>query len=151
MERINYQSLQPTIERGIAEIYQAQRDILENHLYRESVNYFVTRSDGKKYLTNTIVNRIRHNGREIHDRTGNLRRALYNPQYAINTTAESLTITNSIPLQLRFFDMKHLGNWRIYNRQVWGIMYGKVLGQVKWQLYEQVQDMIRQQIINAAP
>ena len=131
MEKINYQQLRPIIESGIAQVYQAQLDILDKHLYREG-------SKGKL--------KIRHNGREVHDRTGNLRRMLKSPQTTLHVTDDSLSVTNGIPIQLRFFDMKHLGNWRIYNRQVWGILYGKIMGQVKMELYRQVEDLVRQQL-----
>ena len=40
--------------------------------------------------------------------------------------------------------MKHLGNWRVYNRQVWGILYGHTLREIKYEWRQQIADRIRE-------
>lgn len=113
------------ITEGIREIYAAQVDIVDLHLYREGRDKTV---------------RFRNNFREIQNRTGAMRQALYNPKFTVGSAQAIATI----PLQLRFFDMKHLGNWRVYNRQVWGILYGHTLGEIKYEWRQQIADRIRQ-------
>ena len=110
---------------GIKEIYAAQVDIIDLHLYRE----------GKERRV-----KVRNNYRDINDRTGEMRKVLYNPKFTVGD-AQAIS---TIPLQLRFFDMKHLGNWRVYNRQVWGILYGHTLGEIKYEWRQQIAERIRE-------
>ena len=113
------------ITEGIREIYAAQVDIVDLHLYREGRERNV---------------KLRNNYREIQNRSGAMRQALYNPKFTVGDAQAIATI----PLQLRFFDMKHLGNWRVYNRQVWGILYGHTLREIKYEWRQQIADRIRE-------
>lgn len=115
------------ITRGVAEVFRTQREIIDHHLYQE----------GRERTL-----KIRHNGREIHDQSGALRDMLRNPDYHVAVTGGGVVSTATIPLRLRFFDMKHLGNWRVYNRQVWGIMYYDVLRNIKYTTAESLRDTI---------
>ncbi|MDE6235340.1 MAG: hypothetical protein K2M56_06285 [Muribaculaceae bacterium] len=55
-----------------------------------------------------------------------LMQAVGNPQYSLTQRGNGMELIWRIPLQLRFVDMKHLGDWRVYNRQIWPMMYGRV-------------------------
>lgn len=35
------------------------------------------------------------------------------------------------PIEIRFFDMKRILDWKIYNRKLWGIMYKDLLGDIR--------------------
>lgn len=57
-------------------------------------------------------------------------------EHIINTLRQRLTQTqvqgsaaeviSQIPLVMRFVDMRQYGNWEIYNKQVWGMLYRDV-------------------------
>ena len=53
---------------------------------------------------------------------GHLRQRLSQLQVQ-GSTAE---VISQIPLVMRFVDMKRYGNWEIYNKQVWGMLYRDV-------------------------
>ncbi len=44
----------------------------------------------------------------------------------IHVSGSNAEVISQIPLVMRFVDMKNYGNWEIYNKQVWGIMYHDV-------------------------
>ena len=112
------------VKEGVRKIFAAQLDIIDKHLYRE----------GKDATL-----RIRNNGRSIRDRTGAMRQAMSNPRYSVGASQA----VAEVPLQLRFFDMRHLGNWRVYNRQVWGILYGHTLREVKYEWRQEIAERVR--------
>lgn len=68
--------------------------------------------------------------------------ALKNPVYRLSASGSGITSVSTVPLSMRFLDMKHLGNWQIYNRQIWGILYSETLLNIKTEW----RDWIRQRI-----
>ncbi|MFK2251054.1 hypothetical protein ACIXNM_03755 [Bacteroides fragilis] len=50
--------------------------------------------------------------------------------------------TSNIPLYIRFLDMKKHGNYGIYNRQVWGILWNNSLQTIKYGYGKEVRDRI---------
>ena len=44
----------------------------------------------------------------------------------VSVAGSSAEVVSQIPLVMRFVDMKRYGNWEIYNRQVWGMLYRDV-------------------------
>ena len=42
----------------------------------------------------------------------------------------------NVPLYIRFLDMKRKGNWQIYNRQIWGIMYHDVRSRIRYEFQD---------------
>ncbi|EOA52049.1 hypothetical protein HMPREF1214_04873 [Bacteroides sp. HPS0048] len=50
---------------------------------------------------------------------------------------------------MRFMDMKRVGNWQIYNRQVWGILYNNTINAVRYEYGKQVRDQIYARLTNA--
>lgn len=53
------------------------------------------------------------------------------------------------PTYLRFLDMKRLGNYRIYNRPLWGILYRETLVDIKYEFRQWLQKNFTQEIIDA--
>ena len=93
------------LERDARNIYRAQHLIVSQRIYVSGKDLKATR---------------RKKG--IQRRTGRLENALANPDFQIQSAGEKFMVSSNYPLYIRFLDMKHLGNWRIYNRQVWGIL-----------------------------
>lgn len=93
------------LERDARNIYRAQHLIVSQRIYLSGKDLKATR---------------RKKG--IEKRTGTLENALANPDFFIQAEGEKFIVSSNYPLYIRFLDMKHLGNWRIFNRQVWGIL-----------------------------
>lgn len=66
-----------------------------------------------------------------------LKETLFDPQ-------EQNGATITYPLYLRFLDMKRLGNWEIYNRQIWGIIYGDVVKRVRYGYRDWLKDRVNE-------
>lgn len=111
------------LEKGVREILASQRAIASNHL--------------------------RHTGQE---RIGSLRggksrgqilmEELAGASHQVTASAAGVVAETLLPLRVRFLDMKHLGNLRIYNRQVWGTLYGRTLGDIKYEYRERLRSRV---------
>lgn len=105
------------VEKGIRDILEVHRTIAATRIMQKEGGSVRSRRDGS----------VRKSRGEI------LMEALSNPQYHIAQQGGELVSETTVPLMLRFLDMKHLGNYRIYNRQVWGILYHDTLQSVKYE------------------
>lgn len=106
------------ISRAIDDIIKAQRDIAMARVYR--TGYDRTLRQGR--------------GRTVRGRSGELLRALESPVTRVWTPASGgVEARTSLPLYIRFLDMKEHGNYMIYNRQIWGILYSDTLNNIKYE------------------
>lgn len=113
------------LERGVKEIFASQLAIATSRLAHTA-----SAGVGAKRGLNA-------------GRAPELIQALQNPQYVISDSGAGVEMRVPIPLSLRFLDMKHLGNMRIYNRQVWGILYSATLQDVKYEWRDYINSRIR--------
>jgi hypothetical protein len=114
------------LNRDVRNIYKAHQLIAEKN----------TRLEGKD------LKEVKRQGSRIGNRSGHLLESLRNPNYSVTGIDGQFQVQAYIPLYLRFFDMKHLGNWMIYNRQVWGILYNNSMVDIKYEYGDQVRDII---------
>lgn len=110
------------VKRGFWNIFNEQRRIANEKIYSRNAY----RSDG---------------GRR--SRSGRLREALDSPDYRVEGSGGSLEASYNFPTYLRFLDMKRMGNYRIYNRPVWGILYKQTFRDLKYEF----SDWLRTQVI----
>jgi hypothetical protein len=103
------------LERDMNRIYGAQLEIARSNTYVE----------GRK-----LKKRVRK-GKGLGSRTGALVESLENPDFIIQTSGEKFIVSAKIVTHMRFLDMKRHGDWRIYNRQVWGILYNNSLKDIR--------------------
>lgn len=115
-----------TLKDGLEQIRKAQLDIATSKLYKE----------GKD---KTEYSRL---GKGIQSRSGELLNSLRAPDILFYTMGMNFMVQNNILTRLRFLDMKKHGNWRIYNAQIWGIMYGETLPKIKYEFGSYVQSRI---------
>lgn len=120
------QYLLEQIQRGVRDIYKAQRDIATQRIYR--IGRARTRHQGS--------------GVTVRGRSGILREALENPRYMFQNSGDGWAMQANLPVYIRFLDMKRHGNYRIYNRQIWGILYTETLQNIKYEY----RDWLRKQI-----
>lgn len=96
--------LQQVLDYGIRKIYDRQLSIATQRSMERRLN------ERRNYVSA---------GEQI---ISSLRQRLTQLQVQ-GSTAE---LISQIPLVMRFVDMKNYGNWQIYNRQVWGMLYREV-------------------------
>lgn len=113
IDRIQRRYVVEQLRRGVADIFAAQLAIATRRIYAHGHERRTEQRDGAP----------------LQSRSGALLDALTNPRYAVTEHG----IEATIPLQLRFLDIKRLGNWQIYNRQVWGILYRETLQNIKYE------------------
>jgi len=123
------------LERDLRNIYNAQLLIATKNIYNEGRNLKIKVQKGKQFKDKKAAKRLIEK--------------LQNPNFIISQSGENFTITNYIIKDLRFYDMKHIGNWKIYNRQVWGILYNNALRDIKSGIYEKTRDYLGEQLDKA--
>lgn len=62
-----------------------------------------------------------------------LEQALQNPSYVIQPSGSGVAASVNYPSYIRFLDMKRLGNYRIYNRPIWGILYKQTFQDIRYE------------------
>ncbi|MCS3335720.1 hypothetical protein NXU97_19810 [Bacteroides xylanisolvens] len=90
------------------------------------------------------VGKYREPGEIIQGRSGALMAALQNPNYSVIPDGEGVIAHSNLPLYTRFLDMKKHGNYQIYNRQIYGILYHDTLGKIKYEYQDYVRERIKE-------
>ena len=109
--------LKQQLQKGLNEIFEAQRAVASKKVDRST--------KAKK------------------SRSGALMASLLNPNYKLTTQAAGVHGLITYPREIRFQDMKHLGNWRIYNKQIWRILYKETFRNIRFEF----SDWLRTQTI----
>ena len=77
-----------------------------------------------------------------------LKEAIDNITYTVKEGQLGVQAIMQVPLYVRFADMKHLANAKVYNRPVWDQMYDHTLQEIKYGyrewLHETYGDSLRQ-------
>ena len=121
------------LKRDMENIRKAQLNIATKNEYVE----------GKELKTR------KRKGKTIADSNAGIVESLRNANYTIIATGSSFRIEADVLKKLRFYDMKHLGNWRIYNRQVWGILYNNALIDIKYRYGQKIRDVLGEALNDA--
>lgn len=100
------------LRKGFNRIFEEQRLIAANQIYSSQAY----RTDGT-----------------LRSRSGRLQAALASPSLSMTGSGASLRAVVNYPLYIRFLDMKRLGNYRIYNRPIWGILYKETFRNLKYE------------------
>ncbi len=124
-----------TLERDLNSIYNAQLLIATRNIYLKGKDLKITVRAGRQFSEKKKAKRIIQK--------------LQNPDFWITQSGENFTVTNLITKELRFQDMKQLGNWKIYNRQVWGILYNNSLRDIRYQISNNLRDTLGEQLDKA--
>jgi hypothetical protein len=59
---------------------------------------------------------------------------------------DGLIFSRKIIKKLRFLDMKRLGNMKLYNRLVWGLLYGETKAELSFGFSEEIKNALRRQL-----
>ena len=123
-----------TLDRNVANIFEAQRIIAERNVYVRGRNLTIKKKKGKS----------------IGRYTGRLMSSLSHPSYTIVKTTEGFIVNSSIMQYMRFLDMKRMGNREIYNKQLWGILYRRTFPSIKYDYGKNVHDALGAALKKAA-
>ena len=121
------------LERDVKNIYRAQELIAKRNIYIE----------GKE------LKKKKRKGALIGEKTGRLLQSLENPDYIIQAQGEKLILSAGIVKHMRFIDMKKFGNRKIYNRQLWGILYNNSLRAILHEYGKNIRDVVREALEEA--
>ncbi|MDR1718440.1 MAG: hypothetical protein LBS20_21595 [Prevotella sp.] len=124
--------IRKVIERDILQIFRAQRLIQSQSIY----------FSGKSL-------KEKQEARRLGRRTGRLENALSNPEYYLQSLGEDFTAAAVYPIYIRFLDMPRKGNWKIYNRQIWGIIYNNALKDIRYNYGNEIHSMIEEKLLKA--
>ncbi len=100
------------LRKGFRNIFAEQRDVAAKKIY------------GHKAITTDGYPR---------SRSLVLEQSLQNPDYTINPSGSGISARVNYPSYIRFLDMKRLGNYRIYNRPIWGILYNETFQNIRYE------------------
>jgi len=128
------------LERDVHNIYKAQLAIAQKNIYISGKQLKVTKRHGAK----------------IGVRSGALLKSLENPNFMIQAQGEKFIVSAGIVKHMRYLDMKRIsskgkeyGNWKIYNRQVWGILYNNALKDIKFNYGQAISDVVGEKLREA--
>jgi hypothetical protein len=121
------------LERDIKRIFAAELAIARENIYVSGKELKVTKRKGKK----------------IGVRSGALLESLQNPDYIIHTQGEKFIISSGIVKHMRFIDMIKYGNRKIYNRQVWGILYNNSLKDIRFNYGNAIANSVLDDLVEA--
>ena len=126
MDKLELQFAHQEILRGIKDIFNAQRDIAQHRIYREGRDRRIKQGSGNA----------------VRGRSGLLMKSLENPMYDVWRDQSGSHAHFDYPIYIRFLDMKKHGNFQIYNRQIWGILYGETFRNIRYGFTQEVRDRI---------
>lgn len=132
-ENFDTDYLKEALRLGVKDIFEAQRKIYLKNIYQKGHD----RTEEKR------------SGRTIGSRSGALRRALDNPNAMFGGSAATSSVNIEYPLHIRFLDMKRLGNWKIYNKQIWGILYKETFLRVRYGVSDWLREFIDKNLRNS--
>lgn len=135
---IKQEFIRERIEKDIRAIFEAQLLIARERIYTRTRYSKEGRSFYQEQGTGATL-----------ERDSLLLKALETPQYKIEASGNGIISTSNIPMYMRFMDMKRVGNWQIYNRQVWGILYNNTINVIRYEYGKQVRDQIYARLANA--
>lgn len=110
-------------------IFRCMSDIATYRIYRQGA-------------ARTVV---QGRGQTVKGRTGTLQNSLQNPSFKVWKGAGNHARMDW-PVYIRFLDMKKHGNYKIYNRQLYGIFYGRSIGRMRYEFRKEVRDHIQRDL-----
>lgn len=132
LELLKSEFFREELERGVRDVFSAQLLAARERIYMRGQERTVYRRDGSP----------------VQGRSGRLMAALQNPRYSLARSGEGYEVESNIPEYMRFLDMRRHGNFQIYNRQLYGILYRETRNRIAYGFgewaRERVGDAIRE-------
>ena len=118
MDEPQLRFMQKEVARGIREIYERQ-----------------TRQATNKLDSLRKSSRAEAEGRSLLDE-------LRAPQVRVWSGAAGVYASLNYPMYIRFLDMKHLGNFRIFNSIIWRHLYGVTFNRIRFEYSAEVRQWL---------
>ena len=134
-ELIKQEFVRENVEKDIRAIFKAQYLIATERIYTRTI--YPSQIGQKRRFARSF-----ESGDVVQGATGRLVKALRDPVYSVGFYGQGVVATSNIPLYIRFLDMKKHGNYGIYNRQVWGILWNNSLQTIKYGYGKEVRERI---------
>lgn len=105
---------------------------LENAFFKEHLRkaineiYNKQRAVGLKKMEYSGPSKAKSRGESLRD-------AINHPHYKLASDIAGAHVTMFYPISMRFVDMKHLNNWRIYNKPIWRTFYKKIFSDMRFE------------------
>lgn len=132
---IKQEFVRENVEKDIRAIFEAQYLIATERTYTRTI--YPSQIGQKRRFVQSY-----ESGDVVRGTTGRLVKALSNPVYSVDFYGQGVVATSNIPLYIRFLDMKKHGNYGIYNKQVWGILWNNSLQAIKYGYGKEVRERI---------
>lgn len=116
------------VERGFQKIFDEQRRAAAESIYARQ--------------TFTASGKVR-------SRSQRLQQALDAPQYDIQPVDQGVRVNVDYPLEIRFADMRHLGNARVYNRPIWGTLYRSTFPDIRFEFRDWLRANLKESLMEA--
>lgn len=126
MNKLELQFIHREILKGLRDIFAAQVNVAKRRIYQEGKERRVKQGSG----------------RTVRGRTGVLMDSLENPRQKVWQGELGNHAHFDYPVYIRFLDMKKHGNYKIYNRQIWGILYGETFRNIRYEFNQEVRDWV---------
>lgn len=126
MDKLELQFIHQEIKKGLRDIFAAQANIAGRRIYQEGKDRRVRQGTGHT----------------VRGRSGALMDSLENPRQKIWQGELGNHAQFEYPIYIRFLDMKEHGNFKIYNRQIWGILYGETFRNIRYEFNQEVRDWV---------
>ncbi len=116
MGRFELEFMERTLREGVEDILRRQAEVADARIYGRA---------------------------SPRSRSGELKAALSSRQYTLERLGDGFMASAAYPAHIRFIDMKDRQNYRIYNRQVWGVFYGDTISELRFGFRSWFADKIR--------
>lgn len=133
IDQLQLEFIHRHINEGLKKIYQAQRNIASRRIYQH----------GRDKRT------VQEKGPTVKGRSGALMSSLVHPDKRVWKGELGNHAVFNYPIYIRFLDMKDFGNYKIYNRQIWGILYNDTFNNIRYGFTQEAREYIRNILIDA--
>ena len=86
--------------------------------------------------------KIKTRRKKINRDTEAIETALKNPNFVIQSQGEKFITESSVPVDIRFFDMRRKQNLQIYNKIIWGILYNNAYPDIRFGYRQEIKDRV---------
>ena len=121
--------IRKVLERDARNIYRSQLLIVSQRIYVSGKDLKASR---------------RKEG--LQRRTGRLENSLIRPDFYMRSEGENFRLSLTYPLYIRFLDMRHKGNWKIYRKPIWGIMYNNAYRDIQFNYGKEINDWVDERL-----
>lgn len=93
--------------------------------------------------------KIGSSGGRDRSRSSALMESLTAPDYTVSVRGGGVAAVLNYPISIRFSDMKHLGNWKVYNKPIWGTIYRETIPDIRYEFSTWIREHTKESLTEA--